>query len=101
MKPIDAKDTDAGADAAAEWFVRVDSGSEPATMPRSRPGSPSGRPMNAPWSASSSRSSSGDGSPPILLMRFTPKQRVPRGRRRAERRSCARSGGAVHWPRVC
>ena len=30
MKPSDAKDTDAGADAAAAWFVRVDSGSEPA-----------------------------------------------------------------------
>jgi len=31
MKPSDTKDTDAGADAAAAWFVRVDSGSEPAT----------------------------------------------------------------------
>ena len=30
MKPSDAKDTDAESDAAAAWFVRVDSGSEPA-----------------------------------------------------------------------
>ena len=30
MKPIDAKGADAGADEAAKWFVRVDSGREPA-----------------------------------------------------------------------
>ena len=71
-------------------------------MPPSRPGSPRGRPTNAPWSASSSRSSLDVGSPPILLIRCTPKQRVPRRHRPRRAPLVAhRSAGPVHWPRVC